>query len=93
METEDKTCAINVHNVLGWELEQDMLQAVLTRCARHVPTAQMIDIYPQQRRAETRISDPGMLEWIIRIHYRRQGEPFTIGAIQRKPGAPVEFHS
>lgn len=93
METEDATCVITVHNVLGWELDDLMLKEVLKRCARHVPTAQVIDIYPQQRRAMDRISDAGMLEWIIRIHYRRQGEPFTIGAIQRKPGEPVEFHS
>jgi hypothetical protein len=92
METEDKTCVITVHNVPGWELDADMLREVLNRCTRHVPNCKVIDIYPQERRAMTRISDAGMLEWIMRLHFHTGGA-MTIGAIQRQPGARVEFHS
>jgi hypothetical protein len=87
-----KNCTINVWNEHGWDLDEDMLQAVMTRIARHVPNAHTIDVYPQERRAMNRLSDPGMLEWIIRVLYRSGGQ-LTIGAIQRSPGVNVEFHS
>lgn len=90
----DKTCQINVHNVLGWELDQDMLNAVLGRVALHVPQALIIEIYPQERVPEDApaYKHPGWLEWIVNIRYRT-GSRLTFGCIQRTKGAEFEFHS
>jgi len=89
----DLTCAITLHNVLGWELDEDMLAAVMTRTARYMPT-KAIDIYPSNKRERD-----GMLEWIMRVTYR-SGNGLTrhqcwlvIGCVQRSEGGAVEFHT
>lgn len=90
----DKTCTINVHNMLGWSLDDEMLDAVLHKCARHLPQAKLIDVYPQERvpADAPAYKNPGWLEWGISITYRGGGGLF-IGAIQRKVGAEFEFHT
>lgn len=84
---EPKNCQINLWNQLGWELDGDVLQAVLTRMAQHATQAERIEIYPQDNRDRS-----GMLHWIINIAYRGGGK-LTIGVVQREPGAQVEFHT
>lgn len=90
----DATCTLTVHNVLGWELDEGMLRAVLARCALHVPQAHTIDVYPQERSPADAPAwkHPGFLEWTLRVLYR-SGSALTIGCIQRAPGEPFEFHT
>jgi len=92
--SQDKTCQINIHNVLGWELDQQMLEAVLARVAQHVKCAKLIDIYPQERvpADAPAYKHPGWLEWIINIRYHTDFR-LTMGCIQRAPKAEYEFHS
>ena len=90
----DKTCVINVWNLHGWELDQDMLNAVMAKALQHLQQATLIDVYPQERVPANApaYKHPGWLEWIIRIQYVGGGS-LTIGCIQRTIGAKVEFHS
>lgn len=82
----DKTCAITVHNVRGWDLDTKMAAAVLERVSHHLPAAHTIDVYPQ-------LPEPsGFLEWIVRVLYRGGGA-LTIGCVRRAPEARVEFHT
>jgi hypothetical protein len=95
-QTEDKTCAIEVHNVLGWDLsvEPEMINKAMLCAARHLTASKKIDIYPQQRvpADAPAYKNPGWLEWTVRVHYR-SGGTLTIGIIQRQPGAEFECHS
>lgn len=94
MQSEDKSLKITVHNVLGWELDENMLAAVLRRIALHLPQAEIVDVYPQERVPADAPSwqHPGFLEWIMRVKYRDAGF-ITIGCVQRGIAQPVEFHS
>lgn len=91
---QDKTCQINIHNVLGWDLDQEMLDAVMGRIARHIPQAKLIDIYPQERvpADAPAFKHPGWLEWIVNIRYHTDSR-LTIGCIQREMFGGFEFHS
>ena len=90
----DKSCQIGVHNVLGWELDAGMLEAVLKRVALHVPQAKVIDVYPQERvPADAPLyKHPGWLEWIVNITYHTTSK-LTFACIQRGVDAEYEFHS
>lgn len=90
----DKTCQINVHNVLGWELDPQMQDKAMLLCSRHLHAAHTIDVYPQERvpMDAPAYKNPGWLEWLVRVHYR-SGGTLTIGIIQRTPGAEFECHS
>lgn len=92
--TTDKTCAVNLHNLHGWELDDGMLEAVFKRCARLAQECKLIDIYPMERipADAPAYRHPGFLEWHLRVHFR-SGTEMTIGCVQRQPGEPVEFHS
>jgi hypothetical protein len=94
METQDKTCQINIHNVHGWELDPGMLDFALRICARHAPQAHTIDVYPSERiPADAPVwKNPGWIEWAVRPHYR-SGGTLHIGCIQRQPGAEYESHT
>ena len=95
-----KNCTINLWNEHGWELDQGMLEAVLTRVvARNALEAERINIYPSEREAmelsETKKyfrDGPGWLEWHVNIKYR-SGSSMSIVVIQRTVGAPFESHS
>jgi hypothetical protein len=93
-DNQDKTCQINVHNVHGWKLDPDATNKAMLLCARHLDTAKMIDIYPQEMVPldAPAWKNPGWLEWIVRVHYRTGGT-ITIGLIRRQPGADFECHS
>lgn len=93
--SEERNCQINVWNQLGWDLDQQMLSAVMARIAHHVPQAVVIDVYPQERVPQDapEWKFPGRIEWIVTILHRGATQRFTLGALQRQPGAPVEFHS
>ena len=86
--TTDLSCTIEWCNVLGVDVDDDMLLAVFARAACNVPRASTVRIYPSARR-------PGeaFLEWIMRIEYRDGNGGITIGCVQREPGGRVEFHS
>ena len=85
MNTTDKTSRVAIHNVNAIALDPVVLAAVMQRVCRYViEAAPIIDIYPQERRPN------GVIEWMVRIE---QGAWFTLGVIQRSPGALVEFHS
>jgi predicted small metal-binding protein len=90
----DKTCALTVHNVLGWELDGDMLAEFLRRLSLHVPQAHIIDIYPQERvPTDAPVwENPGWLEWHASVLYRGGGALY-IACIQRTPGAAYEYHT
>ena len=45
-----------------------------------------VTIFPSARNKE------GWLEWLVRYEFSTGGK-LTVGAIQRRPGEPVEFHS
>jgi hypothetical protein len=93
--SEDKTCQVNVHNVLGWELDPGMLSECMSRVvARHLPQAKLIDVYPQERTPADAPAwkSPGWCEWIIRIQYR-SGGGMQIALIQRAIDGPYETHS
>lgn len=93
--TVDQNCQINIWNQLGWELDQQMLGAVMARIAHHVPQASIIDVYPQERTPADAPAwkFPGRIEWTVTILYRHASQRFVLGALQRQPGDPVEFHS
>lgn len=93
-DSQDKTCTIAVHNVLGWELDEPMLRFALSQAARHLPQAEVIDVYPQERvpADAPAYKNPGWLEWTLRVKYR-SGSWMTIGIIQRTIGAGYECHS
>ena len=81
-----KNTQINIWNEHDWELDPAVLYAVMHRMAAHVPQAERIEVYPQERNKN------GFLEWVINIKYH-VGSRLTIGCVQRKPEAPVEFHT
>lgn len=93
-DSQDRTCTVAVHNVHGWELDMDMLRKSMEVSARYIPQCEVIDIYPQERVPDNAPAwrFPGRLEWIVRIKYR-SGTWFTIGLLQRQPGAEIESHS
>lgn len=85
MNTVDKSSRVAIHNVNAIELDSAVLAAVMQKMCRYIKeAAPMIDIYPQERQPN------GVLEWTVRVN---QGVWFTLGVIQRSPGAEVEFHS
>lgn len=90
----DKTCVINVHNVLGWDLDPEMTNKAMMVAARWMSSAQMIDIYPQERVPADAPAwkHPGWLEWLVRVH-QASGNTMVIGIIQREVGAEFECHS
>lgn len=90
----DKTCQINIHNVLGWDLDPEMTNKAMLLCARHLDNAKVIDVYPQERvpADAPAYKSPGWLEWIVRIH-GHSGSTLTVGIIQRTIGAEFEVHS
>jgi hypothetical protein len=92
-DTTDKSCQINIHNVLGWDLDHDMFNEALKVCVNN-SSAKLIDIYPQERvPADAPVwKNPGWLEWVVRIHYRAAGT-LEVHIIQRQLGAPFERHS
>lgn len=62
-----------------------LLQAVLQRVSMH-QNVEDVRVYANRRDAE------GWLEFITIFRYR-DGGSLTVGALQREPGAPFEFHS
>lgn len=79
---------MNLNIVDFQDAEIDHLQACIVRAAwmaggGNVKTA-TIYVTPRDKH--------GWLEYITRYEYENGGG-LTVGAIQREPGAPVEFHS
>lgn len=72
--------------VLGVALaEPEALAEVLKRITYNHHTAKQITIACRERKSD------GWLEYVVHVQYA-QGS-MTIGAIQRTPGAEMEFHS
>lgn len=94
MNTEDKTCTITVHNPQGFELQEQMLTEVMSKCARHLPQAKTIEVYTAERIPADAppYKNPGWLEWGILVTYHGGGR-LMIGAIQRTPDSKFEFHT
>ena len=62
-----------------------LLQAVLQRAQAH-HNVEKVEVYAATR------DGTGWLEFEMRYLYRDGGR-LTVGALQREPGAPFEFHS
>lgn len=77
---------IEVCNELGYDIDTNMLVAVLSRAAHHIAQATSIRIYVDKR------LPTGWIEYIMAIEYKGGGR-LTIGAIQRELGGQYEFHS
>lgn len=67
-----------------------LLTACLQRIAMHQNVTQATVII--SARQTEKHSYPGWLEFLLRVEYEHGGK-LTIGALQRKPGEPFEFHS
>lgn len=85
------TCTITV---IDADLaEPEMLSKCLERCCWWIKDAAAITIFINKRVPidAPEYNSPGWLEYIMQIQFN--GWKMTVGAIQRKPGMNVEFHS
>lgn len=74
-------------------VETDHLNACLKRITWNANVSlAKIFVSPRVPLDAPEYKHPGWLEYLISITYTN-GSAITIGAIQRKPGAPIEFHS
>lgn len=88
------TCNIEIVNVSEHVIEEEFLGLVMAKLIRQIPHAKDISIYTNPRTPEDAepYKHPGFIEYRIVIHYH-EGNRMVIGAIQRKIGAELEFHS
>lgn len=86
----DKTFELVIHNVLGQELQPDMLAALLDRVKhRYATEYQAVEVYPAQTNKH------GTTEWTVSLHRDRATRigGMVVGMLQRSLHAEVEFHS
>ncbi len=83
----DSRCDIEIVGAALAANEPQFLSAVLARVPRHIHAAEKISIYCAERRALD-----GWMEWTMRVDYKSK-HGITIGCVQRRVGADVEFHS
>lgn len=83
----DSRCTVDFVGVALMNDNPAMYAAVMQRIIRHLHTSARIDVYAAERQPN------GWLEWQLHIYHAANSRPLVLGAIQRKPGGEVEFHS
>lgn len=82
--TNPKTTQILINNHEVAEKFPKMMEAVFKRCMHFAGCS--VNIFPSER------DKTGWLEWLL-VAESPHGGKLTIGAIERSPGASIEFHS
>jgi hypothetical protein len=82
---------VHIHDID--KSEPEMLMDVLNR-VRQYQRAGSVDIFVRSRvpMDAPAYKDPGFAEYLVVVKFVDGGK-LTVGAIQRQPGAPTEFHS
>lgn len=74
------------------EQDREVMAAAVAKLMRRYESAANFTVWPAPRKPKDAQSDPGWLEWGVRVEFESRNQLF-IGLVQRKPGDEVESHS